>query len=238
VRWFWGRIMEAIRRNFTAGVLVFVPIVSTVIGALWVIERLDNLILPRFFAAVGLADEQPPFLGVIVTLLAILLAGFLARSFIGRAALNLWESLIDRVPVAGSLYSVLKQFMHAIVGEGDYGSFSRVVLLEYPRRDIWCYGFVTGTLKREIPGLPSNLLKVFIPSTPNPTTGYYLLVPEQDVRESGLTVDDAFRVIVSAGIANPSETALPPRVVPADLATEGMPDTDEKPPIEALKRSE
>jgi len=208
VRRFWGRFMEALRRDFTAGVLVFVPIVSTVIGALWVIERLDNLVLPKLFAAVGMRQEQPPFLGVIVTLLAIILAGFLTRSFVGRTALSMWESLIDRIPVARSLYSVLKQFMQAVMGEGEFGTFSRVVLLEYPRRGIWCYGFVTGNLRRDVPGLPTRLIKVFIPSTPNPTTGYYLLVPQEDVIESGLSVEDAFRVIVSAGIAQPSELAL------------------------------
>jgi len=232
--------MEALRRDFTAGVLVFVPIVCTVIGAFWIIERLDNLVLPKLFAALGMPQEQPPFLGVIVTLLAIIIVGFLTRSFIGRAAISLWESMIDRVPVARSLYSVLKQFMQAVVGDGEMGSFSRVVLLEYPRRGIWCYGFVTGTLKRDIPGLPKNLVKVFIPSTPNPTTGYYLLVPTEDVRESGLSVDDAFRVIVSAGIAQPTELPTNPEVERAALergdAGESTGEPEEKAAIPAAMR--
>lgn len=212
MRGFWGRVIETLRRDFTAGVLVFVPIVSTVIGALWVIERLDNLVLPKLFVFLGLAQEQPPFLGVIVTLLVLILVGALTRSFIGRAALGFWESSIDRIPIARSMYSVLKQFMQAIFGESEYGSFTRVVLLEYPRRDLWCYGFVTGEHKRPVPGLPHGLTKVFIPSTPNPTTGYYLLVPPGDLIESGLSVEDAFRIIVSAGIAQPNDPIrLPPQ---------------------------
>jgi uncharacterized membrane protein len=206
-------VSETVRRDFVAGLLVFVPILSTIVGVFWVIERLDKLVLPKLFAFLGMeASSQPPFLGVIVTLLVVLLAGALTRSFIGRAALRLWEVMVDRIPVARSLYSVLKQFMQALFGSTSADSFKRVVLVEYPRRGLWCYAFVTGMSEGTIPGM-EGLVKIFIPSTPNPTTGYYLLVPPEDLRESRYSVDDAFRVIISAGIASPSADELAAREV-------------------------
>ncbi len=198
---FWGRLVAAIRRDFIAGLLVFVPVGFTVLGVLWIIDQLDKLVLPRIFRALGMEAAQPPVIGAVVTLAAILLAGFLTRSFIGRAALLLWERLVHRIPVAGSLYSVLKQFMETVFGAGaNHGSFSRVVLIEYPRRGIWSYAFVTGREESSHAG-DTPVVKIFIPSTPNPTTGYFLLVPERDAIDTGLTVEQAFRLIISAGIA-------------------------------------
>ena len=209
MRGVWGRVIESARRDFVAGLLAFVPVVSTIVGVIWLLRQLDSLVLPKVYDFVGLSPaDQPPFVGVAVTLAVILLAGALARSFVGRAGLRAWESLVDRIPIARSLYSVLKQFMQAVFGEEQNKSFSRVVLVEYPRRGLWCYAFVTGEVAGQPHGLPPNLTKVFIPSTPNPTTGYYLLVPTEDLRETGFTVEDAFRVIISAGIATPPEEEI------------------------------
>jgi uncharacterized membrane protein len=106
------------------------------------------------------------------------------------------------IPIARSLYTVLKQFMEAVFGSGGGGTyFNRVVLIEYPRKGIHSYAFVTGQVARSPDGLPERLLKVFVPSTPNPTTGYFLLVPEQDAIDTGLGVEEAFKLIISAGIA-------------------------------------
>ncbi|MEE2703648.1 MAG: DUF502 domain-containing protein [Myxococcota bacterium] len=198
----WRRIAERLRRDFVAGLLVFVPVGFTIIGVWWIIDQLDRLVLPRIFSALGLESDQPPLLGTLVTLLLILVAGALTRSFVGRGALRLWERIVERIPVARSLYSVVKQFMQATVGEGTR-NFSRVVLIEYPRRGVYCYAFVTGSLAQGFPGEEGPLTKVFVPSTPNPTTGYYLLLPDRELRETGLTIEEAFRLIISAGIATP-----------------------------------
>jgi uncharacterized membrane protein len=192
--------------------LVLFPIVATVATTLWIIERIDNLILPKLFAFFGMAGQQPPFLGIFTTFLVILAAGALTRSFVGRGAVVLWERAIERVPVARSFYAMLKQFMHAIFTEGDYGSFKRVVLVEYPRRGAWSYGFVIGYTQVEMPGFPVGTVKVFMPKTPNPTTGYYVLVAPDEVRESGLSVEEAFRIIVSAGIAAPPDVEVAARL--------------------------
>ena len=199
---FWRKVWAAIQRDFIAGLLVFVPVGFTILGILWIVRQLDQLVLPRVFGAVGMEATQPPLVGMVVTLSLILLAGALTRSFIGRAALVLWERLVQRIPVAGSLYSVLKQFMETVFSGSTEGTnFRRVVLIEYPRRDIWSYAFVTGRVPPDPETGDGPLVKVFVPSTPNPTTGYFLLVPEEDAEDTGLTVDEAFRLIISAGIA-------------------------------------
>lgn len=197
----WRRIVDTLRRDFVAGLLVIVPVGFTILAVLWGYEQLDSLILPRVFAFLGMETRQPPFVGVIATVSLILLAGALTRSFLGRGFISGWESLIDRVPIARSVYSVLKQFMEAVFSTNSRDGFRRVVLLEYPRRGLWCYAFTTGRVYEPIPGLPDELTKVFIPSTPNPTTGYFLLIPESELVDTGLSVEDAFRVIISAGIA-------------------------------------
>ncbi len=210
------RLAERLRRDFLAGLLVVVPIGFTLLGVYWIIQQLDNLVLPKVFEFVGLSpDQRPPFVGFFFTIGMILLGGALTRSFIGRGALRLWERAVDRIPIARSLYSVLKQFMEAVIGDDD--RFNGVVLIEYPRRDVWSYAFLTGELDgTKVPGLsvgdmPPRLLKVFIPSTPNPTTGYFLLLPEEDVKLTDLSVEEAFKLIVSAGIADLED---PPKTEP------------------------
>ncbi len=201
----WLRVGATLRRDFLAGLLVFIPVGFTILGVLWSVEQLDQLVLPKVFDFLGF-EGQIPFLGVITTLAAILLAGALTRSFVGRAVLRFWERVVDRIPVARSLYSILKQSTEAFIGAGPgRHSYRRVVLIEYPRKGIFTYAFVTSRVERSIAGLPDGMVKVFVPSTPNPTTGYLLLLPEADVVNTDLTVEEAFRLIISAGIASDDE---------------------------------
>ena len=203
----WGRLLETLRRDFVAGLLVIVPVGFTILGVLWGIEQLDKLVLPRAFSFLGFEARQPPLVGVIVTMGLILLSGALARSFLGRWFIHYWERSVDRIPVARSIYAVLKQFMEAIFDGGSRG-FNRVVLVEYPRRGMWCYAFTTGLVGRRIPDLPESLIKIFIPSTPNPTTGYFLILPADEVVETGLSVEEAFKLIISAGIGGEAEVRV------------------------------
>ena len=215
----WLRVGATLRRDFLAGLLVFIPVGFTILGLLWIVERLDQLVLPKVFDFLGF-EGQIPFLGVITTLAAILLAGALTRSFIGRAVLRFWERVVDQIPVARSLYSILKQSTEAFIGAGPGShSYRRVVLIEYPRKGIFTYAFVTSRVERSIEGLPDGMVKVFVPSTPNPTTGYLLLLPEADVVNTSLTVEEAFKLIISAGIASDDEPP-PLSVVPSTLPAE------------------
>jgi uncharacterized membrane protein len=222
--------VETLRRDFVAGLLVFVPVGFTILGVLWLVRQLDRLVLPQVFAFLGFEGRQPPFVGVVATVAVILLAGALTRSFIGRTALSLWETVVHRIPVAGSLYTVLKQFMEAVFGTGGDGTqFSRVVLIEYPRKGIHSYAFVTGQVVRSPEELPDRLLKIFVPSTPNPTTGYFLLVREEDAIDTGLSVEEAFKLIISAGIATGEGDAAIPLVRAPRAAVEPLADPEPEP---------
>ncbi len=124
----WLRVGATLRRDFLAGLLIFIPVGFTILSLLWIVERLDQLVLPKVFDFLGF-EGQIPFLGVITTLAAILLAGALTRSFIGRAVLRFWESVVDRIPVARSLYSILKQSTEAFIGAGPGRNIYRRVVL-------------------------------------------------------------------------------------------------------------
>ena len=208
----WTRIRAAIRRYFTAGLLAFAPIGITLWAIVWIIQKLDNLLLPRVIAWFGPPLEQPtelpPLVGALFTFVVILLAGVVVRHLFGNELVRIGERLLAQVPVARSIYYGVKQLFEAIFSSpGTAEGFSRVVLVEYPRRGIWGVAFVTGPVRGPVAAAfgPEPMLNCFIPTTPNPTSGFYLLVPESETREVHLTVEEAFKVIMSAGLVTPGQ---------------------------------
>jgi uncharacterized membrane protein len=224
----WKAAREAIRRYFVAGLLAFAPIGITVWAIAWIIQRLDNLLLPRviewLFPSVEQAPDLPPFVGALFTFLVILLAGVIVRHLFGQELVRVGERILSRVPVARSIYYGVKQLFEAILSSSSaQASFRRVVLVEYPRKGIWGIAFVTGHVRGPVAeALPSGpMLNCFIPTTPNPTSGFYLLVPEQDVIQVDITVEDAFKVIMSAGLVTPASGPIPAAALaPAEDAPE------------------
>ena len=219
----WRKLVASIRRYFLAGLLAFAPLGITLWAIAWIIERLDNLLLPRFIQAVspGLdaPPDLPPLIGAIFTFVVILLSGVIVRHFFGAEFVRLWERLLLQVPVARTIYGGVKQLFEAIV-HGSQGSYRRVVLIEYPRKGLYALAFTTGPARGAVAAaLPDRqLVNCFVPTTPNPTSGFYLLVAEEELREVDLTVEDAFKVVMSAGLvtvegATPAvpESLLPPQ---------------------------
>ena len=209
---FLSHLRAAIRRYFMAGLLAFAPIGITLWAILWIIQKLDNLLLPQVIAALGPQLDEPadlpPLVGAIFTFGVILLAGVVVRHLFGNELLRVGERLLNRVPVARSIYYGVKQLFEAIFSSSTSPqSFSRVVLVEYPRRGIWGIAFVTGAVRGPVARAfdDDSMLNCFIPTTPNPTSGFYLLVPESETREVDLSVEDGFKVIMSAGIVTPLE---------------------------------
>jgi uncharacterized membrane protein len=207
----WSIFSLAVRRYFVAGLLAFAPIGVTVWAIGWIIQRLDNLLLPRVieWLAPGLEEppSAPPLVGALFTFMVILLAGVIVRHFFGHELVRIGERLLSRVPVARSIYAGVKQLFEAILSTStSRASFSRVVLIEYPRKGIWGIAFVTGHLSGPLASaFPDRaMLNCFVPTTPNPTSGFYLLVPEDDVIEVELNVEAAFKVIMSAGLVTPN----------------------------------
>ena len=209
----WKTLRELLRRYFVAGLLAVAPIGITLWVLAFIVRWLDSLLLPAFigllFPRLAEPPDVPPLVGALFTLVMILLAGVIVRHFFGQQVVRIAERLLSRVPVASSIYHGVKQLFEAVFSASTaQGGFSRVVLVEYPRRGMWGLGFVTGALRGGLDDAfaGERMLSCFIPTTPNPTSGFYLIVAESDVREVDLTVEDAFKVIMSAGLVIPDRS--------------------------------
>lgn len=203
-------IFEATRRYFIAGLVALAPLVITLAALAWIIRTLDNLLLPRvidlFVPGLDTPPQAPPLVGAIFTFAVILLAGVIVRHFFGHELVRIWERALVNVPVARSIYGGVKQLFDAIITTtSSQSNFNRVVLVEYPRRGMYGLAFVTGRARGPVSdAFPERtMLNCFIPTTPNPTSGFYLVVPEAEVIEVALSVEDAFKVIMSAGLVTP-----------------------------------
>jgi uncharacterized membrane protein len=207
-------VKEAIRRYFVAGVVFFAPIGITIWAIASIVVWLDNLILPRVLKLVvpGLEEPPPlPLVGMLFTFVVIILLGVIARHLFSGEFLRAWERLLRRVPVARNIYSGVKQLFEAIFAAGPRSHFNRVVLVEYPRKGIYALAFTTGPARGAVQEVTAKrMINCFLPTTPNPTSGFYLLVPEDEVLDTHLSVEDAFKLVMSAGLVTPDVTGPEP----------------------------
>jgi uncharacterized membrane protein len=209
------RWKQDFKNDLIAGLLVVIPIATTIwlsiTSATWVINVLTRI--PKQLNP--LHDLNPIALnllnltvGLAVPLLSILLIGLMARNIAGRWLLDLGERLLQAIPLAGSVYKTLKQLLETLLRDTN-SRFRRVVLVEYPRSGVWSIAFVTGVLSPQIQAQFSEaMLSVFIPTTPNPTTGWYAIVPEREAVSLAISIEDAFKVVISGGIVAPSATTI------------------------------
>jgi uncharacterized membrane protein len=225
LRTLWRAVREAVRRYFVAGLLAFAPIAITMWAIAWIVTRLDNLLLPtvlQWIVPGAEAPDLPPLVGAVFTFGVILAAGVLVRHFFGHQVVRLSEAVLVRVPVARSIYAAVKQLFEAIFrSETTTRNFNRVVLVEYPRKGLYALAFTTGKAAGPVADAigSDDLINCFVPTTPNPTSGFYLLVHNDELREVNVTVEEAFKVIMSAGIVKPeAATGMAPGVPPELVA--------------------
>jgi len=197
---------------FFTGLLVLVPIALTAVVVRWIVNVMDRLlleVLPPAWHPDQLFGFYVPGLGLVATLLLILLVGLLAANIFGRSLVNLSERMVDRIPVVKGIYALFKQVSDTVLNR-DRGAFRKVVLIEYPRRGLWSVAFVTGVTEGEIQEItPKRLVNVFVPTTPNPTSGFYILVPEEEMVPLSMTVEEAFKLIISGGMVTPPDRRKP-----------------------------
>lgn len=197
-----------LKNYFLTGLVVLGPLGLTLLVVQWVVGLMDRLILSLLPDALHPSILFPGF-GVLGTLLLVLLVGMLTANFFGRALVAWSERLMGKIPLIKGIYGLFKQVTDTIFSK-DKGGFRKVVLIEYPRRGIWTVAFMTGITEGELQRVtPHRLVNVFIPTTPNPTSGFYLLVPQEEVIELQMTVDEAFKLIVSGGMVAPPDKAKP-----------------------------
>lgn len=213
------RLKQDFKNDLIAGLLVVIPLATTIWLTITVASWVINF-LTRIPKQLNPFDQMHPILvnlmnlavGLAVPLLCILLIGLMARNIAGRWLLDLGERLLQAIPLAGSVYKTLKQLLETLLKDTN-GKFRRVILVEYPRQGVWAIGFVTGIISNEIQSqMTRPVLSVFIPTTPNPTTGWYAIIPEEEVVNLSMSIEDAFKIVISGGIVS-SNTPLPPLVL-------------------------
>ena len=213
-------ILGRFRNYFLTGVIVTAPVGITIALALWVINWIDGKIVPLIPQAYNpqllfqnYFGIHVPGIGLLVVLVGLTVIGFLAAGLVGRVLVRTGETLLTRMPVIRSVYSALKQIFETVLRSSSR-SFREVALIEYPRRGIWALGFITTATTGEVQNdIAEDVVNVFLPTTPNPTSGFLLFVPRKDIIVLDMSVEEAIKMVVSAGIVTP------PQQQPADTAS-------------------
>ncbi len=197
-----------LKAYFFTGILVTAPVMITFFVAYKLIVFVDvsvNKILPPQFALNNYLPFTIPGLGIIILVVALILIGMFAAGFLGRFFLRLGEWIVYKVPFISSVYSLLKQIFETFLSSKS-DAFKKVVLLEYPRKGIWILGFVSTDTEGEVKDIvKKDMVNVFIPTTPNPTSGFLIFVPREDVVELEMSVEDGIKFVISGGIVSPEE---------------------------------
>jgi len=193
------------KKYFITGLLVLVPLVVTFWVLSGLIEVLDEawLLLPEDWRPKELFGFSTAGLGALLTLGVIFLTGVVATNFFGQQLIMLWEALVSRVPVVKSIYSSVKQVSDTIFSDSG-NAFRQALLVEYPRKGAWTVAFLTGAPGGDVSNhLTGDFVSVYVPTTPNPTSGFFLMMPRADVVELDMTVDQALKYIISMGTVTP-----------------------------------
>jgi uncharacterized membrane protein len=193
-----------IRRYFFTGLIVMAPVGVTAVVLVWLFRTIDNILGDPLRAALGF---RIPGLGFVLLLLAVLAVGWAVHLAAGRQLLHWWNEALARFPLTGRIYNTMSQIVQTVIGE-QRSFFRRVVLVPYPTEGMWALAFVTNEdapVMSEIVGEPC--INVFLPTTPNPTSGLMLVVPRARTREVSITIDEAMKLVISAGAVSPQGEA-------------------------------
>jgi uncharacterized membrane protein len=205
--------LHYVKKYFITGLLIWIPLAITFMVLAWIVGTLDQIIewlpdglQPRNFLGVNI-----PGAGLLMGLLIVLATGLVAANVIGQKMVRFWERLLARIPVVKSLYYGVKQVSDTLFSSTGQ-AFRKAVLVQYPRQGSWTIAFLTGT-----PGgdaavhLPGEYVSVYVPTTPNPTSGFFLMMPRDDVIELDMSVDEALKYIISMGVVAPPTRRPAPR---------------------------
>ncbi|WP_428925237.1 DUF502 domain-containing protein [Marinibacterium sp. SX1] len=213
-----------LRSSFLTGIVVIAPISLTVWLIFTVVSWVDKVVLP--FVPDRLLPENLIGInffgvGVVIFLLFTIIVGWVAKGLIGRSLIRQAEGLVDRMPIVRTVYNGIKQISETVFAQTER-SFEKAVLIEYPRRGIWAIGFISTHAKGEIvrrANTGGRIMSVFVPTTPNPTSGFLLYFPEEDVIELDMSVEEAAKLVISAGLVYPAEKDGDALLDPAALPT-------------------
>jgi len=224
--------LKRLRRYLVAGLVVWIPLGATLLLIRFAVDQMDKSIKyipldyqPSMLLQQWLGTAYPveiPGFGVILIFIVVLFTGVFVANFVGRALVGGWESLLDRIPVVRAIYSAAKNFAEIVFSDSSQ-SFKKVLLIQYPREGLYSIAFQTSTELGEVQGRTGEeVVCCFLPTTPNPTSGFIIIVPRKDVTELDMEVDEALKMIISLGVVVPTwskdKTAELPFELPDDPA--------------------
>ncbi|MDJ0956959.1 MAG: DUF502 domain-containing protein [Arenicellales bacterium] len=215
--------MGRLRTWLVAGLLVWVPLGVTFLVVKLLIDLADQvlLLLPEAYRPDVLLGFNIPGLGVALTVLTVLATGMVFANLFGRRLVRLWEDMLARIPLVRSIYSSVKQITETLFSTQGK-SFRKVVLVEYPRRELWTLAFLTGETAEQLIDITGrDLVSIYVPTTPNPTSGFFIMVPKEDIVELDITVEAGLKLILSTGVVVPDhlkEKALEQKKLAAQKA--------------------
>ena len=217
-----GKIAKALKKYLITGVLVWLPIAVTIWAMTYIISAADRLIslLPESWQPQHFWGFNIPGLGIVAATVVLFVTGVFAANVFGRRLLGAWDSLLGRIPVVKSIYSSVKKVSEPLLSDSSR-SFKSPVLVPFPQPGIWTIAFVSGHIPDKLKGsLPQDddYISVYVPTTPNPTGGYYIMVKKSDVRELDMSVDQALKYVISLGMVMPDD--LPVKALPTQKPSE------------------
>ncbi|MEE2683750.1 MAG: DUF502 domain-containing protein [Pseudomonadota bacterium] len=214
-------MINKIRRYLIAGLLIWVPLGATILVFLLLLDIMDGvlLLLPESLQPEHLFGFNIIGLGAILTILVLMITGMVGANFIGKRTVVFFESLLSKIPLVSTIYAGIKKFLELVFGD-SHSAFERVILVQYPSKDIYSICFQTSEHPKEIEDKTGrDLITVFLPTTPNPTSGFMLMIPKENIIELDMPVEDALKMIISLGVVVPEWHPVNPKNKAASRAS-------------------
>ena len=196
--------MKRLRNYFISGLLFWIPLALSIMVIKFFLELINNIVPPEYLPeALFNFGAQIPGSGIFWVLLVILITGALVSNIIGRKVVELWEKFLSRIPGFRGIYSALKKLSSTVLSTSGE-SFRKALLVQYPRKGMWTIAFQTGSYHGEVEKLlGEEIINLYVPTTPNPTSGFFIMMPKKDVIELEMSVDEAFKLVISTGVVAP-----------------------------------
>ena len=203
------KILIQLRNYLISGLLFWIPLILTVIVIKFFLEFINNLVPQKYLPeAILNLDTTIPGSGIILVLLVLLITGILVTNILGRRLIVLWEKLLNKIPGFRNIYNVLKKVSDTVLNTSTE-SFRKAYLIQYPSKGIWVIAFQSGDYKGEAESIiGEETINLFVPTTPNPTSGFFILIPKKNAFELDISVEDAFKLVISAGVVTPSTVKI------------------------------
>lgn len=203
------KLLTRLRNYLISGLLFWIPLILTIIVIKFFLEFINSLVPQEYLPeAIFNLDTSIPGSGIILLFLIILITGILVTNILGRRLVALWEKLLNRIPGFRNIYNILKKVSDTVLNTSSQ-SFKKAFLIQYPSKGIWVIAFQSGDYRGEAESIiGEEIINLFVPTTPNPTSGFFVLIPKKDAFELDISVEDAFKLVISAGVVTPDSVKI------------------------------